>query len=256
MTTISASPPVYFGIPALSALLGLLLVLGVARAERALGSAERAPRRALFTALAVLTWGAFNLLVARSGLLARFDARPPPLLVLLVLSAAGTVVLARSSFGERLARGLPLAALIGFQAFRLPLELLLHRAAADGTMPVEMSFRGYNFDIVSGTTAVLVGFVLVYRPASLRLALLWNVMGSLLLLNIVAIAIAATPIFHAFGPDHLNVWVTQPPFVLLPAVLVMAALFGHVLVFRKLKQLTTRPLGVPLHVDSDGARAR
>jgi ABC-type branched-subunit amino acid transport system permease subunit len=64
---------------------------------------------------------------------------------------------------------------------------------------------------------------------------LWNLLGLLLLANIVTIAIAATPVFHAFGPDHLNTWVSRSPFVLLPSVLVMAALFGHVVVLRSLR---------------------
>ena len=57
-------------------------------------------------------------------------------------------------FGRRFADKLPLVALIGFQAFRLPLELVMHRAAAAGIMPNVMMFTGYNFDIVTGATAL------------------------------------------------------------------------------------------------------
>ena len=239
---ISASPLVYFGIPLLAAAVIGLVAWGAARAEHALGTPERAPARAAWTVLAGGLWAGFGLLVAQSGVLGHFASRPPPLLLFLVLSALATIGLARSRFGERLLRGLPLWALIAGQAFRLPLELVLHRAARDGTMPVEMSFSGYNFDILSGASAVLVALALAYTAVGPWLAWLWNVLGVLLLLNIVGIAIAATPTFHAFGPDHLNVWITQPPFVLLPSVLVMAALFGHLLVFRKLLQLARERL--------------
>jgi len=54
----------------------------------------------------------------------------------------------------------------------------------------------------------------------------------LLLTNIVVVAILSTPKFAAFGPDRLNVFVFYPPFVWLPAVLVLAALAGHLIVFR------------------------
>jgi hypothetical protein len=233
----SASPLVFFGIPGLAVLVLGLWVLGVAAAERRLGaSAGKVWRRAALAGLGSAAWAGLTLLAAQRGLLARFDARPPPLLVLLALTLLGAVLLARSGVGERLALGLPLWALVGFQVFRLPLELVLHRAALDGTMPVEMSFSGYNFDILSGASALLVALVLVRRPDR-RLALLWNIFGLLLLANIVLIAIAATPVFHAFGRDHLNTWVCQSPFVLLPSVLVMAALLGHVVVFRKLRLL-------------------
>jgi hypothetical protein len=41
-------------------------------------------------------------------------------------------------------------------------------------------------------------------------------------------------VFRWFGDERLNVFVTYPPFVWLPAILVMAALMGHVLVWRRL----------------------
>jgi ABC-type branched-subunit amino acid transport system permease subunit len=63
--------------------------------------------------------------------------------------------------------------------------------------------------------------------------LAWNVLGALLLLNIVSVAIAAFAV--AFGTDHVNEWVLHVPFVWLPAVLVQTALFGHVVVFRRLR---------------------
>jgi hypothetical protein len=238
----AASPVVLFGIPVLAAFVGGLFVLGIARSERALGGSRRtALGRAALGAFGVGTWACVSLLLAARGVLSRFDARPPPFLLLLVLTLVGAVVLGRSRFGARLARGLPLWALVGFQTFRLPLELVLHRAARDGTMPVEMSFSGYNFDIVSGLTAAVAASALVISRTRTRFGLravgLWNLLGLLLLGNIVVIAVSATPVFHVFGPDHLNVWISEPPFVLLPSILVMAALLGHVLLFRKLQHL-------------------
>jgi hypothetical protein len=48
------------------------------------------------------------------------------------------------------------------------------------------------------------------------------------------IATLSTPRFQYFGPDQLNTFVTYPPFVLLPAVMVVAALAGHLLIARAL----------------------
>jgi hypothetical protein len=62
--------------------------------------------------------------------------------------------------------------------------------------------------------------------------MVWNVVGLALLINVVTVAILATPRFQYFGPDQINVWVMYPPFVWLPAVLVLAALLGHIVVFR------------------------
>ena len=43
-----------------------------------------------------------------------------------------------------------------------------------------------------------------------------------------------TPMFAWFGPDRLNVWVMWMPYTLLPAVMVLAAWAGHLIVWRAL----------------------
>jgi hypothetical protein len=120
------------------------------------------------------------------------------------------------------------------QGFRYPLEMAMHAMAERGVMPPQMSYSGWNFDIVTGITAIAVGLAVLAGRAGRTLVTAWNILGSLLLVNIVAIAIASTPVFGAFGPDRLNTWVAYPPFVWLPAVMVLAAAAGHALVFRAL----------------------
>jgi hypothetical protein len=62
------------------------------------------------------------------------------------------------------------------------------------------------------------------------------VFGLALLINVMTIAILSTPLFRWYGsdPSRLNTFVTYPPYVWLPAILVTAALAGHLLVWRKL----------------------
>jgi hypothetical protein len=110
----------------------------------------------------------------------------------------------------------------------------MHRAASDGLMPVQMSFSGRNFDILTGLFAIPVAILAARERAPRGLIVVWNLVGSLLLANIVSIAVASLPMFAAFGPDRLNTWVADPPYVWLPGVLVPAALFGHILTWRKL----------------------
>lgn len=127
-----------------------------------------------------------------------------------------------------------LAALVGAQAFRLPLELVMHRASTEGVMQPQMSYSGYNFDILTGASAAVLAVLVAMGRASRSRVRLWNAIGFVLLVNIVGIAILSFPLFAFFGPDKLNVWVTYPPFVWLAGVLVPAALLGHILIWRKL----------------------
>lgn len=173
--------------------------------------------------------------IASTGVLREWDRRPPPLLMLIAATVVVTIGFAFSSLGTAIASRISWALLVGSQAFRLPLELTMHRAAAEGIMPVQMSYSGYNFDIVTGIGALIVSCLFAMKRGTRRAVIVWNIAGCCLLANIVAIAVASLPLFRAFGEDRLNVWVTYPPFVWLPGVLVPFALLGHVLVWRKLR---------------------
>jgi hypothetical protein len=112
----------------------------------------------------------------------------------------------------------------------------MHRAYEEGIMPVQMSYSGRNFDIVTGITAALLGAWLARGPVPGWVVGAWNLLGLALLVNVVTVAILATPVFRWFGDEHLNVWVTYPPFVWLPAVMVTAAWAGHLVIWRRLRR--------------------
>lgn len=179
---------------------------------------------------------ALTAVIAAAGVLARFDRRPPPLALLLAAMLALSLGLALSRIGAAFSR-LPLEWLVGLNAFRLPLELAMHRAVDEGVMPRQMSFSGWNFDIVTGLTALVVAFLLARRSCPRALVVAWNALGSVLLAAILVIAVASTPMVRAFGgdPASLNTFVVWFPFVWLPTVLVPAAIFLHVVIARALR---------------------
>jgi len=220
------------GIPAIALGLAALFVAATWITGRDLDAAARR-RRTLGAAAAIALWMAVTAAIALSGVLGRFERRPPPLVIWFASTIVLTIALGWSPFGRRFADRLPFVALIGFQAFRLPLELVMHRAAVAGIMPNVMSYSGYNFDIVSGATALPLALYALRRPLPRWLIAAWNVTGQLLLFAIIVIAFAATPVFRAFGDDQVNVWVTQFPYCWI-AVMVASALFGHIVVLRKL----------------------
>ncbi len=172
-----------------------------------------------------------------SGHLSRLASRHHrPLLfwcaAIFLLAAA----IAWSPLGRRLAQFIPLWILVGVQAFRLPLELAMHELAERGIMPAQMSYSGRNFDIITGATAIIVAALVWSGRGGRRLVAAWNILGLALLANIVTVAILATPRFRYFGDDALNTFVMEPPFVWLPAVMVLAALAGHLVIFRALRR--------------------
>jgi hypothetical protein len=144
-----------------------------------------------------------------------------------------------SSLGGRVARAVPLPALVGFQTFRLPLELVLHTWHEEGSVPVQMTYAGDNYDIVTGVVSLGAATLLALGSLSprARRAVAWaaNLVGLALLLRVMSIALRSTP-----GPlrGYLE---TEPlllplyaPYTWILPICVAGALAGHVLAFRRL----------------------
>ena len=223
--------PILPGSPFLQACFyGLAAAIVIATALTLRGAAA-VQRRFL---IGSLIWVSLVSAAAFAGLLLPRTGQPPlPFVVMLVSIIVLGVAISRSRAGERLARA-PLAWLVLFQSFRLPLELAMHRAYTEGLMPEQMSYSGRNFDIVTGATALALGLAMMVIAVPRWIVAAWNVLGLLLLANILVVAMLSTPVFAYFGPDRLNVFVMSMPYTLLPAVMVLAAWAGHLIIFRAL----------------------
>ena len=209
------------------------LVLAVARAGRLLGEPPETTRRwTLATAALVLGVLGVTGALSASSILERAGS-PPPLMVFALGNLALAAALAFSPLGTRLVKAAPIAWLVGYQAFRLPLELVLHAWYEQGVLPVQMTFEGDNLDIVSGLLGLTVGLWAHYRGAPRALLWLFNVVGTGLLARVAMIALTSSPV-------PLRQYWNEPPVLLayhfpygwiLP-VCVGGALLGHLLVFR------------------------
>jgi hypothetical protein len=224
----------------MAVVLAVIWVIAVDLAGRRLRE-PRAVRRpwTIGTSVAAGVWMGLTWAAAETGHLSRPDLTPPPFLGLPVAVLALSLMASFSRFGTRLIDGLPLAWIIGVQAFRFPLELMMHRAYDEGVMPMQMSYSGWNFDIVTGLTALPVTWAVSRGFGGRKLVIAWNALGTLLLVNIVVIAVVSMPIVGWFGPSLLNTFVMFPPFVWLPAVMVTTAAVGHLLVWRAVLRKTS-----------------
>ncbi len=189
----------------------------------------RSPKAVLLAAAILAVWlGALAGLVA-SGRMTSLPMNGLPFFFGSILAIS--VGLGLSPVGARLAAGVPLAALVGFQTFRLPLELVLHEWASQGTIPGTMTWTGQNWDIISGIAALACAPLAGRYPVAARIA---NIVGFALLLNVMRVALLSAPV--PFG------WDVQPkllvafhlPYTLIGPVCVGGALFGHVVLTRAL----------------------
>jgi hypothetical protein len=141
------------------------------------------------------------------------------------------IALALSPVGRRLATTIPLAALVGFHVFRLPLELVLHSWAGQGTIPETMTWSGQNWDIVSGIAALICAPLAGRYRAAARLA---NIVGFALLLNVMRVAVMSSPVPFGWGTQPPLLLAFYFPYALIGPVCVGGALFGHLVLTRAL----------------------
>ena len=216
--------------------LSIAFVIGVWFAWRRSGSPTTA-RATTLAGIGVTAWLGITWELAASGVLQRWNATPPPFALLVLTIVLVGLRVGLGPIGRRFAQALPLWLLIGVQGFRLPLEMAMHGLYERGIMPVQMSYSGRNYDILTGATALVLATMVYRGTIGARWVRLWNVIGLILLINVVAVAILSTPRFAYFGDARLSTFVTYVPFVWLPAVLVLAALVGHLMIFRALAAL-------------------
>jgi len=190
-------------------------------------------KRGIYLRLGVIAWMGVPAVLSINGAFLDLTVVPPLLMRTVLLMGLLIVVFSFSPWGRRAAQKIPDTLLVGSQIFRLPLELVLYGLGARAILPQEMTFQGYNFDIVTGVLALPLWLLLHTRRAPRWALWVWNVTGIALLLIIVGLAVAAFPVpFGLFEPP--NLLVAFYPWVWLPAFLVQIALLSHLLMFRKL----------------------
>jgi len=165
----------------------------------------------------------------------------PPRFVLVVLPAflvIGSLFI--SSWGRDFIMRLDLKKLSFLSIVRIPVELSLLSLYINKLIPVEMTFEGLNFDILSGITAIFVSwFAFRNQKVNRSILWIWNLIALALLITIIIVSILSTPTdFQVFGMEQANIAILNFPFVLLPCFIVPVVFFTHLasiyqLIYRK-----------------------
>lgn len=186
-------------------------------------------RIATLVALGLGFWLSLTSLLSLTGFFARFDAIPPPFLLGVVPAMTMVLTLFAVPSTREWLTSLPSPRVIGFQAFRIPVELVLWALAHQSLVPHAMTFEGRNLDIVTGLTAPLVAWIASRQPMLSRwLVIAWNGLGLVLLANVIRIAVLSAPgPFRLLTEEAPNLVPALFPFIWLPYFLVPLALLGH-----------------------------
>ena len=215
----------------------VLIILGLKTALKNTGWEKTQSRKILnWTILLISVWTAVLLVLSYTGFFGNFEKFPPRPALALLIPLPIMLIVAFSRKGTQLLQSVPPQWMVWMQSFRIAVELLLLLAFLKNRLPVQMTFEGMNFDILSGLFALPVGYFLAKRKSyATRLAVVYNVAGFLLLLNILVIAVLSMPTpFRYFMNEPSNTLVAEFPFILLPGILVPIAYTMHIFSLRQL----------------------
>ncbi|MBK5278735.1 MAG: hypothetical protein JJE09_07720 [Bacteroidia bacterium] len=178
--------------------------------------------------LGILLWTVFISAWSMTGMMGNFSIFPFNVLPVIAIPLITILVIIFSkTFGEIIIHVLP-QNIIRLQTFRILVEVLLWALFIKNLVPIQMTFEGLNFDVLSGISAMLIAYLVSKQSISKRTILIWNILCLGLLVNIVVIAILSMPSpLRYFMNEPSNTIVTQFPISLLPGLLVPLAYTLH-----------------------------
>lgn len=169
--------------------------------------------------------------IAYSGYFSNTSTKPPRFLFVQIGALALSVFLFKTVEKNQIkAKGI-----FAIHAMRLPVEWGLYQLYLQKQIPIFMTFKGWNFDIVMGISAIIIWLYMMMTKNKLSRAfvLVWNVMGLVFLTTIVVIAILSSPLpLQQFAFDQPNIAVLKFPFIYLPAFIVPLVYIAHILAIK------------------------
>ena len=225
------------GFPAITV---LFYGLGLAELKRALqhASFDEGRRKRIFNRVifSLTGWAAFVSVWSLSGRMQDFTIFPLNMAPILFIPMITVLIVTFSSIGKEILAHVEPQFVIKLQSFRFFVELVIWLLFIEQLLPVQMTFEGRNFDVISGVTAPFIAWLLAIQKINRTLLVLWNLACLGLLINIVTVAILSMPtnLQYFFNEPH-SIAVTQFPYAFLPAFLVPLAYMLH---FLSLRQLT------------------
>jgi hypothetical protein len=183
----------------------------------------------------IAVWLTYIIILSRSGILNDFSLPPRVPLFIVIPAVVIIILLTGGKNFKKILQQTPRHMPVYMQSFRIVVELLIYGAFLDGVFPEKATFKGLNYDILSGISALVVAFLYQKGRLSDKVILIWNVAALLIL----ALTVYSFVSVYYFG-DHVEAAgstdFVKMPYLLLAAVLLPIAVFLHVFSLRQLLQ--------------------
>jgi len=196
----------------------------------------KATRFSKYTMLFLPIWAGIQVFLSLNDFYKVIDTIPPRFIFMIIPPLLLIIILFNTQKGKLFIDSLDIKVLTIIHTIRILVEIVLFWLFMYKTIPVELTFEGRNFDIISGVTAPIVYyFGFIKQTLSKKLIISWNIICIGFLFNVVLNSILSSPLlFQKFEFNQPNIAVLNFPFVFLPSLIVPIILFSHFVVIRRL----------------------
>ena len=111
----------------------------------------------------LLTWVVLLTALSYKGFFADFSKLPPRPVLALFIPLPFVLLFAFLKTGTKLLQLIPAQWLVIMQSFRIFVEVLILFAFLANKLPIQMSFEGRNFDVLTGILALPAGYLLIKK---------------------------------------------------------------------------------------------
>ena len=178
-----------------------------------------------------LAWLLIIGIIASTGYFENTNESPPRFLFVIL----ATILLSIFAFKATKKIAIKINYLILLNIVRIPVELILYQLYLQKQVPIIMTFKGWNFDIIIGISVIPIIIFLLNskkKPGKLFM-LLWNIFGILMLTTIVVLAVLSSPLpIQQLAFEQPNIALLQFPYIFLPAYVVPLVYLSHILLIK------------------------
>ncbi len=184
----------------------------------------------------VLIWLVIQAILGIYGFYENTLSTPPRLIFMLAPTVLLIIWLFNFNKGKIFIDALNLKYLTLLHAVRIMIEIVLFQLFIAKVVPIDMTFEGRNFDILSGVSALFIFyFGYVKSIISKKIILIWNIVCLILVINVVIYGILSAPsIIQKLNFDQPNIAVLHFPFVWLASFIVPTVIFAHLVAIRRI----------------------
>jgi hypothetical protein len=181
--------------------------------------------------LSIRVYIIWSLLISLAALSELFIQFPPSFALTLLVTVITIVYCSKLLANTKINMYL----LLAIHILRIPIEFILYSLFKTKMLPREMTFIGYNYDIIFGITALvfLIMGIFFRKIFYFQIFRLWNIFGICSVLIVVILGILSSPIpIQLIAYNQPNIAILQFPYALLPNLVVPLVILSHILLLR------------------------